>query len=221
LTGLAFPLSGQDRPFKIISEPLVRYPEFVGYNDSPPGSVTMVIGVSQTGEFLDALVIAYTHIEYAREARLAVENWTYRAAMVGGETVGTRVDITLEFEPDGVVRRLAPVNTANRLFERSIPKNVTQVYYPERELDTPLAFLAAPTPPSVDIPEDMQVTVDFYIDQEGKPRLPAILSMDDPILAEIALETIREWRFAPPTSDGEPVITRARQQFVFHGQGDS
>jgi outer membrane biosynthesis protein TonB len=61
----------------------------------------------------------------------------------------------------------------------------------------------------------------FYIDQEGKPRLPAILSMDDPILAEIALETIREWRFAPPTSGGEPAITRARQQFVFHGQGDS
>lgn len=181
----------------------------------------MIIGVGPDGEFLDALVIAYTHIEYAREARLAVENWTYRAAMDGGENVGTRAELFLEFEPDGLVRRLAPVNTMDRLFERTIPKDVVQIYFPERELDAPLAFVAAPAPPSVDIPEDMEVTVDFYIDQEGKPRLPAILSMDDPILADIALETIREWRFAPPTNDGKPAITRARQQFVFHGQGDS
>jgi TonB family protein len=61
----------------------------------------------------------------------------------------------------------------------------------------------------------MEVTVDFYIDEAGQPRLPAIRSMSDPVLGRIVLRTIAEWRFAPPTHDGKPAVTRARQQFVF------
>jgi TonB family protein len=166
---------------------------------------------------LDALVIDYTHMEFAREALRAAKLWTYRPAIVGGEPVGVRQELVVDFEPDRMTRRLTPVNTMDRRFEQVVPKKVIEVYARERDLDSPLALIASPPPPSVNIPEDRRVTVDFYVDQEGKPRLPVIISTDDPLLSDLALQTIKEWRFAPPTRNGKPAITRARQEFVFHG----
>lgn len=220
LIALVPPLLGQDRPLEIVMDPPARYPTVIGPDETPTGSVTLVIGVSPRGELLDTLVTAYTHTEFAHEVRRAAELWTYRPAIVGGEAIGARQEIYVEFEPDHMVRQLTPVNTMERRFEKVVPKKVTQVYVRERDLDSPLALTNAPTPPTFKLEEDNKVTVDFYVDQEGKTRLPVIVSMDEPLLAESALDTIKEWRFVPPTHNGKPVITRARQQFVFHGGAD-
>ena len=164
------------------------------------------------------MVTQYTHIEFAREVLAVVPMWTYQPSVVNGHHIGTRQEMTVKFEPDRMIRELSPVNTMSRRFEGLIPPRQTWVYAKNKDLDAPLRVIAAPAPPSVPIPEDMEVVLDFYVDKSGVPRMPVIRTADKPELAQLAIETLMKWRFVPPTRDGDPVITRATQRFVFHGQ---
>ena len=59
------------------------------------------------------------------------------------------------------------------------------------------------------------VTLDFYIDGEGRVRLPAADLGTHPSFARAAVEALDQWRFEPPTSEGRPVVVRAIQTFNF------
>jgi TonB family protein len=59
------------------------------------------------------------------------------------------------------------------------------------------------------------VEIQFYIDEKGAVRLPAIKYSDRIDLAESALEAVRQWKFEPPTRNGRPVLITAVQQFDF------
>jgi TonB family protein len=60
------------------------------------------------------------------------------------------------------------------------------------------------------------MVVQFYIDQEGKVRMPVLADVDcDLELAAAAYDAVRTWSFEPPTVKGRPVIVTARQKFVF------
>ena len=62
------------------------------------------------------------------------------------------------------------------------------------------------------------VTVHFYIDQEGRVRMPAVSretsETNDSFAAE-ALDAISKWQFEPPMSRGRPVLVSATQDFNF------
>jgi TonB family protein len=61
-----------------------------------------------------------------------------------------------------------------------------------------------------------KVHVRFYIDMNGDVRMPAIASAGEhPYLAEQAVFAIRQWKFAPPTCKGRPVLVAAAQEFDF------
>jgi TonB family protein len=57
--------------------------------------------------------------------------------------------------------------------------------------------------------------VELLIDEEGHPRLPRVVSASEPEFGYSAVEAASLWRFAPPTSKGKAVVTRARVPFVF------
>jgi TonB family protein len=59
------------------------------------------------------------------------------------------------------------------------------------------------------------VVVRFYIDEEGNVRLPSVTGQADGYLVEQALTAVREWKFAPVTSGGQPVLVAAQQEFNF------
>jgi TonB family protein len=89
------------------------------------------------------------------------------------------------------------------------------------ELDHPVAVLRSVNPPR---PEKTgptttvhrgTATVDFYVDESGRPRMPVVVETTNPGYAEAAVGALNEWRFAAPTRRGQPVVVRVRQQFVF------
>jgi TonB family protein len=64
--------------------------------------------------------------------------------------------------------------------------------------------------------ETRVVTVEFYIDQEGKVRVPAVAREDaDDRLATVAVAAVEQWRFEPPMRDKQPVLVLAQQDFRF------
>ncbi|MEO6995210.1 MAG: TonB family protein, partial [Lacunisphaera sp.] len=89
----------------------------------------------------------------------------------------------------------------------------------ERELDHPLVPVATVSPAYATEAENAgargKVQVYFYVDQKGDVRLPSVAVETNPYLSEIAVTALRQWRFAPPTRQGEPVLVAAIQEFNF------
>jgi TonB family protein len=64
-----------------------------------------------------------------------------------------------------------------------------------------------------------RVILDFFIDEQGKVRMPALEKTDHEAFVDAAAAALMEWQFAPPTRNGKPVIVQARQVFVFTPEG--
>lgn len=60
------------------------------------------------------------------------------------------------------------------------------------------------------------VTVSFYIDEQGAVRMPYVLGQPNLELADLAVEAVRQWKFEPPTRQGRPVLVHAQQLFRFN-----
>jgi outer membrane biosynthesis protein TonB len=59
------------------------------------------------------------------------------------------------------------------------------------------------------------VSVDFFIDETGSVRMPAVSANDDVHLTALAIDALRQWKFEPPTHNGRPVLAKAVQVFNF------
>ena len=79
------------------------------------------------------------------------------------------------------------------------------------------AIVISPTPPKPEnAPREVKgVTVDFYIDETGRPRMPTVNGRGNELMAASAVEALEQWRFTPPMRKGDPVAVRASQWFDF------
>ncbi len=59
------------------------------------------------------------------------------------------------------------------------------------------------------------VVLEFFIDADGRVRLPVVLSAPGNAYAHAALAAVRNWRFAGPRVDGKPASVRVRWSFAF------
>jgi len=58
------------------------------------------------------------------------------------------------------------------------------------------------------------VTVEFYVDQDGYPRLIRPVGDPDPSLGEAAVLNVEEFRFTPPRRNGRRTVVRARMPVI-------
>jgi outer membrane biosynthesis protein TonB len=215
MLGLGIGAGARDEPLGIIQDPPLVYPSLARLNEFPDGHVTAVIQVDKEGRLLDVIVTEFTLREFARAVLNALETWTYEPARLDGEPIGVRQKIEFQFQPQRVVLTLYPTTVAERRWETILPRGVTRVLKPPRELDAPLRPVETVSPLRVKSSETQRAVVDFFVDEEGRPRMPVVVRADSDVAGLSAVEALQRWRFAPPTSGGEPVLTRATQSFVF------
>jgi TonB family protein len=67
--------------------------------------------------------------------------------------------------------------------------------------------------------EVAQVTVDFFVDENGRVRAPIIQSATAQEFAEATLHTLREWQFEAPRRHGRPAVYAERWTFDFRKSG--
>jgi TonB family protein len=66
-----------------------------------------------------------------------------------------------------------------------------------------------------------RVVVDFYIDESGRVRMPAVsleTTRNDEELATAAVTAVSQWEFEPPVSHGRPALVAIQQEFNFQGK---
>lgn len=185
------------------------------------GKVIFAIDVSAEGKLTDWLVLGYTHPALVRPCIEAMKDWNYTPAKLDGEAVAVQTDLTIDYTAEGVVISRTTIEDLRRRAERIFGQQVISKKRSANQLDT------APAPINPVLPKYAKdaeaagvkgsVAVHFYVDETGAVRMPAVEKTANPYLADVALAAVREWKFAPPRSHGEPVVISARQEFKFGG----
>jgi TonB family protein len=188
------------------------------------GQVCVAFSVDVNGRVDDSLAVAYTHKEFARVALAAVRQWTFEPARLNGEPIATATEVTFNFEVQGTVVVSLTAGEALAVWINRL-HNIEESVYPRtlRELDRIPTPILAPSPSYpralIDRGRSGEVTVNFYIDETGAVRLPAVETSNDPELAALAVVAIQQWKFEPPTCKGLKVLTKTSQVFRFRLPG--
>jgi TonB family protein len=192
------------------------YPPMMLYNAIYYGEARVVISVDEDGKLTDHLVTGYTNVGFAEAAVAALKRWAYEAARANGKARASRADVLFIFRDKGViVQNLPGALEQHRTFGALQDR---YVFKPCKlgELDlipNPIQVVPPMAPKSSRV---HIVTVGFYIDEEGRVRMPAVEreSVDD-AYAAAAVAAVEKWRFEPPLRKGRPVLVYAQQEFNF------
>jgi len=187
------------------------------------GAASIAVAVDEQGKMTDYLVTAFTHPAFADNAVASLKKWTFEPARIHGSPRNSKVDLTFNFEVEGVVViSLTPMSYAELLRFKIAPNSMAYAACSLAQLDR------IPTPKRVvnpSYPKELarstrggHVLVEFYIDQQGHVRMPSVSRETDVAneeLSAIAVTTVGQWEFEPPTCKGVPVLVRAQQDFDF------
>jgi hypothetical protein len=137
--------------------------------------------------------------------------------------VGARAEAAFTFEARGLVLSLTPQETFAATTNRLIRPTWTTLVCRPSDLDEPVRALHVVEPhhPGSRVtspPIRPTVLIDFYIDPEGRTRMPVVLRAAQELYAIAAIEALMQWRFTPPMRNGHRVIARATQLFSFSEQ---
>lgn len=185
----------------------------------PSGEVQVVVSVDAKGQLTDCLAVGYTRQAFADAVTEALQTWSYEPAHVHGRACASRLDLLVTFKSEGSVM---VINLNLHLWERL--SGLWQYYeykaYKLRDLDripTPVHVIQ-PVRPKGDASrgKSHKVTVEFFIDEGGKVRVPSVDRAEaDDAYAAAAVAAVEQWHFEPPVRHGRPVLVLVQQDFDF------
>ncbi len=212
------PTKDERLPMRIHQTVPIVFPNTLIARGITSGDASVAISMDNTGKLTDVLVVGYTEKEFADAAEQAIRLWDYEPIRVRDEHVATQAIINFSFEAKGVVISI-DANTDLNAHILSFRQSRGFAPCPLEKLDR------IPTP--IDFAEPVytrdlalhgvrgQAVIEFYIDENGTVRVPAVIDADFWELGVLAMEAVRQWRFERPTSRGHPVLVHVRQSFYF------
>jgi TonB family protein len=218
-------LAARTTPLRIEQTIEPRFPAALELTHITDGEARVVVHIDADGKLVDWLVSGYTDKSFAQEAVSVIKAWRYVAPTEDGESVGVRTELRFQFEARGRLVSLTAIETPEILMRQMGigPTLITSICRPH-ELDRPLAAINSASPlypaPSArtGTGRPHSVVVDFYVDEQGQPRMPVVINSAQEHYASAAVDALSRWRFAAPTRAGRPVAVRVRQQFIFPGR---
>jgi TonB family protein len=210
-------------PVKINQNADATYPPSMVTAGVKSGAASLAISVDDTGALSDCLVTAYSHPAFAASAMAALRKWTFEPARIHGVPRNSKTDLTFHFELDGVAVVSMDANSYMELMHFKLSPN-SEAYRActLSELDRIPAATRTVNPV---YPAELarssrggHVPVEFYIDPQGRVRMPSVARETieaNAELAALAVAAVSQWQFAPPVSNGRPVLVAASQDFSF------
>jgi TonB family protein len=223
---LAAPMSAQTGAtapdhvsLEIVQTELPRFPLMLSSSSVMNGDATVAIHVDQDGQLTDYLVTGYSRKEFADSAVDALKVWRFNPSRLNGVSWPSVQEVHFDFSRTGVVVSATAFDfLMNRIDEIDKDKFA---YHSRtlRELDripTPV-HVVSPVSPNLTGGENRRtVAVDFYIDEEGRVRMPSVSRADvGTACAASAVDAVKQWRFEPPLYRGQPALVFVRQEFHF------
>lgn len=205
---------------KVIQTTEANFPPVLLADGITSGQVRAVVHVDAEGRLVDHLILAYSHRALATELSAVLPGWQFVVPRDHGEPISVRTIIEFDFTATGVVLSLTSSHTQGAL-TRWLPGPLTVTLCDASALDRPLQATrtASPFHPGRHLRPNQPkgtATIDFYVDTEGRPRMPVVAAASHEAFGAAAGDAVAQWRFVPPTRASRPVVVRVRQEFVFN-----
>lgn len=208
------------RAAKIVKSVPPDFPPGLYLSHRNGGTVNLILALDEEGKLCDALVTASTAPGFSEVALEAIRHWKFAPAQIESVPVATSFPLTFSFQVRGVIYSTDWADaTEPRAFALLDDENSCRLCTP-RELDripSPIRTVVPSYPKALaDAGLSGDVTVEFYIDEQGAVRMPSVIGLPARSLADLAVDAVRQWAFEPPTREGRPTLVRIRQTFFFN-----
>jgi TonB family protein len=205
---------------RVIEQPEGEYPPEAERDAVSEGEVRAILCIDETGRLTDFLVVACSHPAFGMSLAKSLPAYRFTPARVRNEPTPTRMPATFYFRRRGTMVSPTGFESMQRRMA-SVFQGRAMVSFvcPAAELDRPLTAVKVVSPC---YPEELraravsgEVAIDFFVDGEGRVRLPAADCSANPCFGRVATNALLQWKFDPPTHRGEPVIVHVVQTFRF------
>jgi TonB family protein len=204
---------------QIIQSDLPSFPLQLSNGPVMNGDATVAIHVDRDGRLTDCLVTGYSRKEFADTAVAALKKSRFGPPRVNGVPWPSVQEVHFDFSRTGVVVNVSGFDFIPNLVDEIAKGRYVYRSRTARELDripTPVHVVSPVNPTLTPGEQQRTVAVDFYVDEEGRVRMPSVSRADiGTACAACALEAIKQWRFAPPLYQGRPTLVSVRQEFNF------
>jgi TonB family protein len=223
---LAVPIYGQSdakstdqMSLQIIQTDVPRFPLKLNNSAVMSGDATVAVRVDQEGRLAECLVTGYSRKEFADTAVAALKAWRFDPSRVNGVPWSSVQEVHFDFSRSGVVVSLSGSDGILNQIDEIAKGSFGYRFRTLRELDrvpTPVQVVSPVSPTLTWGEKNRTVSVDLYIDEEGRVRMPSVSRADvGTECAACALDAVKQWRFEPPLYRGRPTLAYVRQKFNF------
>ncbi len=218
------PRSTIDLKIDVTPEP--EFPTALAQAGYIEGSAAAIIVVDETGQLRDHLLIDASHRLFGAELLRVIPQWRYTAPLKAGVPVTAARRVEVRFNASGAVISIFGHNAVllrSPLVAQALHDKLRYQIASPRDLDQPLTATKVVPPQAPPLQflggQERSVLFQFFIDETGRVRIPIpVRDSSEPIesdLLDSAHQALSQWRFSPPTVNGEPVVTQATQPFRF------
>jgi TonB family protein len=204
---------------RIIQTDEPRFPLKLENSPVMKGDATVAIRVDQAGRLTECLVTGYSRKEFADTAVAELKAWRFDPSRVNGVPWSSVQEVHFDFSRTGVVVSLTGFDTMVSQVDKVVKGRYVYRSRSLPELDRIPTSVHVVSPVSPILPggeKKRTVAVDFYIDEDGRVRMPSVSRADiGTACASYALDAVKQWRFEPPLYRGQPALAFVRQEFNF------
>lgn len=184
--------------------------------DRVEGHASVAFLVNDEGKVSQLKVIAASHPEFGLAMAAAVEAFEFVPALKNGKPTNSVLKIEQKFDRATFEKIISEEEIKLLTIEKKHPEKILSA----KKLDTPLNPISfrGPVFPSVALGrfERGEAKIEVLIDEEGKVRLPRIVTATEPAFGYAAIQAVMAWRFAPPKVGGKPTVVRVQVPFTFN-----
>lgn len=185
----------------------------------PDGIVTLAISRDVAGVPGDILVIDTTDPRFAEAAVEAVRQWRFTST--APDRTLPPVLVRIGFRLSGVIYLTAQNKSKVGLLGDTVARKLREpVRIPElQSLNVTSKAINQPMPayPAALAGKGVKGTanVRFYVDQDGRVRLPQVSEATAPEFADAALAAVALWRYEPPRKGARHIVAAENWAFSF------
>jgi TonB family protein len=206
-------------PLTIIKKVEPQFPSKYNNTAVTSGYAKVIVHIDAGSQMDDSLLIECSELEFGDAALEAINGWVFQAPTRGGVPSSTTQEFIFNFSSQGgvvsqsslddVIQEVSGAPTGKMAYEVSRLKDLDSIPAPIK--------IESPSYPQSLIKDQVKgsVTVEFYIDESGKIRMPVVLEADKVEFAAEAIVAVKQWRFVSPLKGGKPVKVKVKQAFNF------
>ena len=182
------------------------------------GSAVVICAIDQNGVVGETRINEATFPELGEALAAALEAQTFTPAKRNGQVTTSLIAVECKFSSDDVTVRddLAlleretkqpdSITKANKLDAQPKPTATRQPAFP-----TALRGKA----------ESGETVVEFLIDEQGRVRIPRVVSATETEFGNAAVQALVAWQFVAPKAGGQPAVVKVKIPIKFTAQTNS